>query len=499
MRGFKLLCAVLTLVVLALPALAEIKVIGCVQRPGVYKVEGETSIAEALTLAGGILKETDLSNVWIIRPGGSINKVNAERSSSETKLHTGDILFVAEKTGWAAKPGGMAGVARIGETEAPVELDDLISAVKGEIKEMLDLSGSALTASKSLLQEMAPSVTPLLSDLSYVRIRKFTLDDASKLKVFIREMEGKRLKSSGWRKVMMSSPAANMMTALYTLENEKGETVGLLVLNTRDMEVQIVNLVGRIDFAKMGDLITLVRSGRGKTIKPPPPYVRLPSIQVYSGSPSTMRVYGDEQAAKLKKEVEETLKKAMEEARRNRLKALEKSRGMMREALEEVSKDLRETLKRIQRIQEEPKAYAEMRKAIEEVNRRTEETLKRIQEMLKAIESAEKRERIEMLSQQGYLGVRVYDLRSFEVEKFKTSPHKKGAVVSKVYKGSPADRVGIRVNDVIVSFKGHEVRGRGDLVNLVLGSKPGDRAEIELIRKGEKIKVEVEIGERPVE
>jgi len=451
MKGFKPLYAILILTILALPALADIRVIGCVQHPGLYNVKGVISIAKALTLAGGALKEANLRDVWVIHPDGSIDRVNAESSGSKVELHPDDVLFVP-------KSGGMA---RIGGIGAPVELDDLIESTGVTLKEMLDLTGPALAASKSLLQGIAPSVTPLLSDLSYVRIRKFSsTGDGRKFEELVKKLE-ERLRSSGWRKIMMSAPVGNYMTALWTLENGKGETIGLLVLNRKDSETQIVNLVGKIDFAKLGDLTSLVRSS------PPPPSFKLPKIrsipsvsatEPFTGSPSIMRAYNPKQA--------EEFKRTIEQAWRYRMGS-RKSLEVVREALEDAMREVKSDSVRM-----------------------------RIRDALGMINKMEMGRKVEG---KGYLGVRVYDLREIDVKKLKTAPYRRGAVVSKVYKGSPADRAGIKVRDVILAFNGREVRGKDDLVNAVLSSKPGDKAQVELIRKGEKLKVEVEIGERPVE
>ncbi|MFQ5601437.1 MAG: PDZ domain-containing protein, partial [Candidatus Krumholzibacteriia bacterium] len=60
-----------------------------------------------------------------------------------------------------------------------------------------------------------------------------------------------------------------------------------------------------------------------------------------------------------------------------------------------------------------------------------------------------------------------------------------GARVERVVTGSPAERAGIEVRDVIVRFRGHEISDPVQLKEAGLACAPGQRVEVEWIRGGE--------------
>jgi len=74
-----------------------------------------------------------------------------------------------------------------------------------------------------------------------------------------------------------------------------------------------------------------------------------------------------------------------------------------------------------------------------------------------------------------------------------------GALVNKVTPGSAADKAGVQVGDVILSFSGHEIAMSADLPPLVGSSKPGSRAELTIWRDGKTLTVPVTIGELPAD
>jgi serine protease Do len=59
-----------------------------------------------------------------------------------------------------------------------------------------------------------------------------------------------------------------------------------------------------------------------------------------------------------------------------------------------------------------------------------------------------------------------------------------GAVVSQVVSGSPADRAGLKIGDVVVTVAGKAVRNSGDLRNRVAHTPVGETVEIEYVRDG---------------
>ena len=73
-----------------------------------------------------------------------------------------------------------------------------------------------------------------------------------------------------------------------------------------------------------------------------------------------------------------------------------------------------------------------------------------------------------------------------------------GALVSSVEKGSPAEKAGIEVGDVILKFNGKAIASSADLPLLVSESPPGTPANIELWRKGKAIKISLNVGEMKI-
>ncbi|HVT31233.1 MAG TPA: DegQ family serine endoprotease [Rhodanobacteraceae bacterium] len=74
-----------------------------------------------------------------------------------------------------------------------------------------------------------------------------------------------------------------------------------------------------------------------------------------------------------------------------------------------------------------------------------------------------------------------------------------GALVNQVTPGSSADKAGVQIGDVILSFAGREVTSSSDLPPLVGSTKPGTKADIEIYRDGKNLTLPVTVGELPVE
>jgi len=71
-----------------------------------------------------------------------------------------------------------------------------------------------------------------------------------------------------------------------------------------------------------------------------------------------------------------------------------------------------------------------------------------------------------------------------------------GLKVSKVGKGSPAEKGGLKEGDVIRSINGKEMKKREDLKALLAELAPGDELEIELIREGKNEKITIGLEKR---
>jgi serine protease Do len=96
-------------------------------------------------------------------------------------------------------------------------------------------------------------------------------------------------------------------------------------------------------------------------------------------------------------------------------------------------------------------------------------------------------------AQKAYLGVRVTTVTN-ELAKALGLKVSKGALIVQVLEGSPADKAGLKDNDVIVKFNGVDVSSDAELVSLIHSHVPGDIVEIVVNRNGKEIKFVVTLG-----
>jgi serine protease Do len=118
-----------------------------------------------------------------------------------------------------------------------------------------------------------------------------------------------------------------------------------------------------------------------------------------------------------------------------------------------------------------------------------------------AIPSAMARRVVESLIKEGkvvrgYLGVMPRALDVALAEQLHL-PNNRGALVTFVQPGSPAELAGLKQNDVIVKLAGHEVADAFGLRNLTAGLDVGSDVVINYIRDGKPMTAHVQIAELP--
>ena len=98
------------------------------------------------------------------------------------------------------------------------------------------------------------------------------------------------------------------------------------------------------------------------------------------------------------------------------------------------------------------------------------------------------------------LGVMLSDLNS-EIEKrlSLTDTFGIGALVVEVYKGSSAELAGIKVDDVIVEYAGHNVVNTKSFIDMVRTSARGSSVEVQIIRNSKKQAFTIQYGSSPME
>lgn len=70
----------------------------------------------------------------------------------------------------------------------------------------------------------------------------------------------------------------------------------------------------------------------------------------------------------------------------------------------------------------------------------------------------------------------------------------KGAALARVYKDSPAAKAGMRSGDVVIELDRSPIGSFGDLAEVVSNLEPGDRVPVVVLRKGERLELEIVIG-----
>ncbi len=94
----------------------------------------------------------------------------------------------------------------------------------------------------------------------------------------------------------------------------------------------------------------------------------------------------------------------------------------------------------------------------------------------------------------GYLGVMIQEVTP-ELAKSFALKEKKGALVSQVNPGAPAEKAGIEQGDVIVEFDGKEISSSKDLPRIVASTPVGKAVTVQILREGKLIERQVKVGE----
>ena len=96
----------------------------------------------------------------------------------------------------------------------------------------------------------------------------------------------------------------------------------------------------------------------------------------------------------------------------------------------------------------------------------------------------------------GWIGVGVQDMTRELSESFKL-PEIRGALVTEVYRGTPAEKAGMRLGDILVAVEGKPVTDSATMLNVVAALDPGKQATFKVVRSQQETDVKVTIGRRP--
>lgn len=100
------------------------------------------------------------------------------------------------------------------------------------------------------------------------------------------------------------------------------------------------------------------------------------------------------------------------------------------------------------------------------------------------------------LSSGGYLGISVRNLSPDETKSF-GAENTRGALITDITDGSPADRAGLKPGDILIRFNGHGITDSRDLTQFVSSTAPGHRVSIQYLRGGKMLTSSITPGQRP--
>ncbi len=98
----------------------------------------------------------------------------------------------------------------------------------------------------------------------------------------------------------------------------------------------------------------------------------------------------------------------------------------------------------------------------------------------------------------GWLGVTVQPL-TVELAKQFNLEEEKGALISDLIEGGPAEKAGIFRGDVIIEYEGKKIDEPNQLRNMIANTEPGKEVEMTVIHENKTEKKRVTIGELPTE
>jgi serine protease Do len=93
----------------------------------------------------------------------------------------------------------------------------------------------------------------------------------------------------------------------------------------------------------------------------------------------------------------------------------------------------------------------------------------------------------------GWLGVAITEIGDDDLDRLKLR-EARGVLIRSVMPGEPADRGGVRANDVIVALDGTTLDGPRDLQRLVASAPVGKKIRVTVWREGRETDVEVTVG-----
>ena len=93
----------------------------------------------------------------------------------------------------------------------------------------------------------------------------------------------------------------------------------------------------------------------------------------------------------------------------------------------------------------------------------------------------------------GWLGVSIHDLTPDQVKSMNLQ-NNKGALVAEVVKDSPAEKAGLKKDDLVIAYEGHKIDDAAALQSSVGDTPVGQKATMTVLRDGKTVDLSVTIG-----
>jgi serine protease Do len=95
--------------------------------------------------------------------------------------------------------------------------------------------------------------------------------------------------------------------------------------------------------------------------------------------------------------------------------------------------------------------------------------------------------------ERGWVGVSLQELTPALARSLRAETSK-GALIAEATKGGPAEKAGLRKNDVVIAYGGKEIRDSGALRNAVAATPVGQEVKVAVLRNGKREEVSLKVG-----
>ncbi len=96
--------------------------------------------------------------------------------------------------------------------------------------------------------------------------------------------------------------------------------------------------------------------------------------------------------------------------------------------------------------------------------------------------------------ERGWFGLSIQDLTPDLAKKVHVEETTKGALIVDVVKGGPAEKGGLKKDDVVIGYRGKEIPDSGTFRNEVASTPVGSEAKVTVLRSGKKMELTIKVG-----